>query len=300
MCGVNAMARRLSVASVSALVLLLAGPGAAQMSFEQGSFEAAPAEAGPAEGAGTAGGGWGSSEAADAAVPEGAAAPDEFGGSFESGSFEAPVTPPDASAVASTATEPAPATDDSPPARDESAAAEPPLLESAAPTDAEPEPEPGISVHPQILAFETRDFGVPPTGALRFGELHAATPTSLWGGNVATTEGLAAVLAAGSDVVVIDVLGSDYVIPGAYTAPALAAGGHFGDRTQQQAAQWLANITDGDQDMPIVVYCSDPLCWLSYNAGLRVLVAGYPNVYWYRGGLQAWRMAGLPLEPAGF
>jgi PQQ-dependent catabolism-associated CXXCW motif protein len=83
-------------------------------------------------------------------------------------------------------------------------------------------------------------------------------------------------------------------------APALSAPGHFGDRTQQQAAQWLQQVTGGNAQLPIVVFCSDPQCWLSYNASLRVVAAGYSNVYWYRGGLQAWQMAGLQMMPSGF
>ncbi|WP_413872328.1 rhodanese-like domain-containing protein [Albidovulum sp.] len=50
----------------------------------------------------------------------------------------------------------------------------------------------------------------------------------------------------------------------------------------------------------LVFYCSDPGCWLGYNAALGAVAAGYTNVYWYRGGLQAWQMSGLPLVPSGF
>ena len=30
------------------------------------------------------------------------------------------------------------------------------------------------------------------------------------------------------------------------------------------------------------------------NLALRLVALGYPNVYWYRGGREAWKVAGLP------
>lgn len=159
---------------------------------------------------------------------------------------------------------------------------------------------PGPQVAPQITAFELRDFGVPPQQSLRQGQFHAPTPTAMPGGYLVTTELLVQAINEGVEMVIIDVLGSGYGLPSAYTAPALAAGGSFRDRTQQQAEAWLQQITGGVWDMPIVIYCSDPMCWLSYNASLRTIAAGYEQVYWYRGGVQAWEMVGLPLQPSGF
>ena len=153
---------------------------------------------------------------------------------------------------------------------------------------------------PQILAFESRDYGVQPSQQLRQSNFHGPTPTSVPGAQVVSTEVLAGALQNGQQAILIDVLGSDYSLPNAYVAPALASGGGFSDRTQQQATQWLRQITGGNSAAVIVIYCSDPMCWLSYNASLRTVAAGYSNVYWYRGGLQAWQMAGLQLYPTGF
>jgi PQQ-dependent catabolism-associated CXXCW motif protein len=120
------------------------------------------------------------------------------------------------------------------------------------------------------------------------------------GGNVVSTQALAQAMATGTRMVLIDVLGSSYSLPGALMATGLAQGGSFADRTQQQATQWLGQVTGGDRSVPIVLYCSDPMCWLSYNGALRVIAAGYGNVYWYRGGLHAWQMTGLQVQPSGF
>ncbi|MEM8595278.1 MAG: rhodanese-like domain-containing protein [Pseudomonadota bacterium] len=159
---------------------------------------------------------------------------------------------------------------------------------------------PKTKVDPWVTAFETRDFGVPPQDTLRETQFHAPTPTAIPGAQLVTTAVLVSALESGTQVVLIDVLGGDYTLPGAYSAPALASGGSFQDRTQQQAAIWLEQITKGDTGVPVVVFCSDPMCWLGYNATLRTVAAGFTNVYWYRGGLKAWQMAGLPMRPAAF
>ena len=46
-------------------------------------------------------------------------------------------------------------------------------------------------------------------------------------------------------------------------------------------------------------YCQGTYCWMSYNAALRAINLGYTNVLWYRGGIEAWKQAGLPTAPAG-
>ena len=167
-----------------------------------------------------------------------------------------------------------------------------------------PQPPPaqpsGPVIDPQIAVFEMRDFGVPPISSLRSGQFHAPTPTAVPGAQTVTTESLAAAMTAGMQMVVIDVLGGNYSLPNAYVAPELASPGGFNDRTQQRASQWLTQITGGTKDLPVVIYCSGPECGLSYNAALRTVAAGYTNVYWYRGGLDAWQMAGLQLYPAAF
>ena len=247
-----------------------------------------------------------------------------FGGSFGedagaavSGSFDTVTTTPDVSAPDDGfggsfggGTQPAPAvTNPAPVEADDGfggGSFEPiqPAPEVVTPQPADPAPAVPAPQYqptdPQVFAFESRDFGVPPTSTLRNGPMHAATPTAIPGGQVVSTEGLSSALNQGMQIVLIDVLGGQYTLPSAIVAPGLAQPGSFQDRTQQQAAQWLQQVTGGNPDIPVVVFCSDPQCWLSYNAALRVINAGYRQVYWYRGGLQAWQMAALPLQPASF
>jgi len=73
--------------------------------------------------------------------------------------------------------------------------------------------------------------------------------------------------------------------------------GTVGGKTlQQQFAQFLQQATGGNKQHPIVLYCLSPECWMSYNASLRAINLGYTNVLWYRGGIEAWKKAGLPVQ----
>ena len=87
-------------------------------------------------------------------------------------------------------------------------------------------------------------------------------------------------------------------IPSSIWLPAAGQGGTFDDDIQTQLASTLANITDDELARPIVVYCIDANCWLSYNAALRLHALGYENLYWYRGGIAAWKAANLPTRMA--
>lgn len=46
--------------------------------------------------------------------------------------------------------------------------------------------------------------------------------------------------------------------------------------------------------MPIVVVGWSSERFDGYNVALRLVKLGYSTVYWYRGGREAWEVAGLP------
>ena len=58
----------------------------------------------------------------------------------------------------------------------------------------------------------------------------------------------------------------------------------------------LAQQTQGRKGVALVFYCQSRECWMSYNAALRAIHAGYTNVLWYRGGIEAWKFAGMPTQ----
>ena len=61
----------------------------------------------------------------------------------------------------------------------------------------------------------------------------------------------------------------------------------------------LDEVTGGDKAKPVVFYCLSQMCWLSYNAAMRAVEAGYTNVLWYRGGIESWKAAGNRMTDSG-
>jgi len=146
----------------------------------------------------------------------------------------------------------------------------------------------------QATQMEEQDFGVAPTAQLYTGPMHGPTPTKIPGGLVITTEALWMTLQQnGGQMLILDVLGGQMGLPGAQNALPAAQPGSFNDQTQQEFGQYLAQMTGGNKATPLVLYCQNPQCWMSYNAALRAINMGYTQVLWYRGGIEAWQMAGL-------
>lgn len=180
---------------------------------------------------------------------------------------------------------------------------------TAAPTAAPPRPAAATpapaATRPPVAADtsdETRDDGVPPPRGLHSGAMHGTTPASIPGGRLITTPALVALLRqaageGGAKPLVLDVLGGPEALPGAQYAVPAHQSGSFDDRTQQAFGQYLQQATQGRRDTPLVFYCASTQCWMSYNAALRAIALGYREVLWYRGGLQAWKQAGQPVQP---
>ncbi len=172
-----------------------------------------------------------------------------------------------------------------------------PLFQRPAQPPGRPQGQPApVQPNPAAnAAYERQDLGVPPPQGLYAGPMHGPTPATLPGGQVITTEGvLALVQGRQTPYVVLDVLGGPVTLPGAVPAAWMHQPGSFDDALQQQVAGFLQQVTRGQIEMPLVFYCQSRECWMSYNAALRALRAGYRNVLWYRGGIEAWQAAQLP------
>lgn len=151
----------------------------------------------------------------------------------------------------------------------------------------------------QLMQMERQDYGVAPTTSLHGGQMHGPTPASIPGGQVVTTKGLVALVQGKqAPYFLFDVLGGPETLPGAIPAAWLSQPGSFQDQTQQQMVEMFRQGTQGRNDVPMIFYCLSTQCWMSYNAALRAINAGYKNVLWYRGGIEAWKAAGLPVQPA--
>lgn len=145
---------------------------------------------------------------------------------------------------------------------------------------------------PGTYADEDRDWGVPPATQLRTVGYHEPTPTRIPGGRVVNTGELKALLEQPSKPYVIDVLGGGVhrTIAGAFWMIGAGAG-DMSREEEKHFADAVAAFAGGDKSRPLVFFCVDSECWLSYNAALRTIALGYTNVMWYRGGIAAWRVS---------
>lgn len=156
----------------------------------------------------------------------------------------------------------------------------------------------------QGLADEERDYGLPAQAELRLDDYSAPTPLEIPGARRVTSEALLRHLAATQgrpDLApfLFDVLGGAQheSLPGAIWLPGAGRGRSFGDPLQAQIERVLQLVTGGARGRPLVFFCASKNCWLSYNTALRAARLGYTEVYWYRGGIEAWLASGQVLAP---
>lgn len=172
------------------------------------------------------------------------------------------------------------------------------------PTPPQQQPAPNPNTHPSGNPppsgrgeSERQEFGVAAKNELHAGAMHGPTPASIPGGQVITTPALVELRRGQpSKALVFDVLGGPEVLPGAYAALPAHQPGSFDDATQREFGQFLQQVTQGRKDTPLVFYCQSVQCWMSYNAALRAIRMGYSQVLWYRGGIEAWKRAGQPVQ----
>lgn len=157
----------------------------------------------------------------------------------------------------------------------------------------------GADLLARIEAIEREESGVRPTAELHTGAMHGPTPASIPGAKLVSTRELAALLDGGGPrALVFDVLGGAERLPNALNAVPAHQAGSFDDETQRQFGAFLQQVTQGRTDVPLVFYCGGMQCWMSYNAALRAARLGHRQVLWYRGGLEAWKAAGRPVQSA--
>jgi len=152
----------------------------------------------------------------------------------------------------------------------------------------------------RVFANEDKDWGIPATRTAQTARLHSPTPTELPGAKTMRTMELKMMLGKSPAPVLLDVLdasGSHRSIPGAHwlREPGKAA---YGSAEKEQFRGDLEKLTAGHKSAPLVFFCVSSQCWLSYNAGLRAVELGYTNVYWFRGGMDAWRKADFETKEA--
>ena len=143
-------------------------------------------------------------------------------------------------------------------------------------------------------ADDDADFGVPADGALH-GELAGPTPTDAPGAKTLRTADFVRLLEEAQPIV-IDTMTYFWgqSIPAAVGLKYSGLGGNFTDAAQDRMGRKLRELTAGDSNRPIVAVGWNSERFDGSNLALRLVALGYSQVYWYRGGREAWEVNGLP------
>jgi TolB-like protein/DNA-binding winged helix-turn-helix (wHTH) protein/cytochrome c-type biogenesis protein CcmH/NrfG/rhodanese-related sulfurtransferase len=119
------------------------------------------------------------------------------------------------------------------------------------------------------------------------------TPVTIPGANVVTTSGLSEMMSEEPGLTIIDVGRGAAVISNAHWIGGQAFPSESGNADLQRVAQKETGEITGKR---IVVMGTGPYEWYAYNAALTLVSIGYQNVWWYRGGEEAWAASGMKSE----
>ena len=86
-------------------------------------------------------------------------------------------------------------------------------------------------------------------------------------------------------------------IPGAIGLRNAGTGGRFDDGAQAQLERKMRALAAGDMSRPVVAIGLNSERFDGRNLALRLARIGFTEVYWYRGGREAWEVAGLEEAP---
>jgi adenylate cyclase len=143
-------------------------------------------------------------------------------------------------------------------------------------------------------ADEDADHGLAPLSTLHQ-ELIGPTPMVVPGVKTIRTAELAELLNQHHPILLDAAFESwGWSIPGAIGLQGTGHGAAFSDTLQKGFKAKVQELTGGDFSVPIVAFCVNAERFTSYNLALRLVGLGYRNVYWYRGGREAWTLNNLP------
>jgi TolB-like protein/class 3 adenylate cyclase/tetratricopeptide (TPR) repeat protein len=143
---------------------------------------------------------------------------------------------------------------------------------------------------------ETLDSGVPSSGEMRDrARINTPTPMGVPGGHTVTTQDVIALLAKEKPLI-LSTTPFTPTIPGTLLIT-LATGGTLDDDWQPRLGRLMRQLTNGDVNRPVLVFAFNQNRWHSRNLALRLIALGYKNVFWYRGGWEAWEASEQPRAP---
>jgi TolB-like protein/class 3 adenylate cyclase len=143
-------------------------------------------------------------------------------------------------------------------------------------------------------AGEDADFHLPSDKVLH-SNYEAHTPTAVPDARTIGTHDLAIMLEQRKPLVIDAGIPWGESVPGAIGLWGVGVGGSItADEYQGRLGSKMQELTHGDQKMPVVAMGWNAERYQGRNLALRLVALGYTNVYWYRGGREAWEVAGLP------
>jgi tetratricopeptide (TPR) repeat protein len=142
-------------------------------------------------------------------------------------------------------------------------------------------------------ADEDTDAGVPADEVLHT-NYEAPTPIAVPGARTIRTPDLAALIEQRKPLV-IDTNPWGGSTPDAVGLWGAGIGGDTSDEFQARLDRKMQQLTGGDRTVPVVAMGWNAERFQGRNLALRLVALGYADVYWYRGGREAWEVAGLPV-----
>ena len=142
-------------------------------------------------------------------------------------------------------------------------------------------------------ADEDADAGLPADDILH-STYEAPTPIAVPGARTIRTSELAVFLEQHHPLV-LDTTYWGGSIPGAVALWGAGVGGSLSDEYQDRLGHKMDQLTRGNRSVPVVTVGWNAERFQGRNLALRLVALGYTEVYWYRGGREAWMAAGLPV-----
>jgi hypothetical protein len=143
-------------------------------------------------------------------------------------------------------------------------------------------------------AHEHADCGVT-ADAVFHEDLIAPTPTTIPGAHTIQTSDLVSLISRMKPILIDVALDSwGRSIPGTVGLQGTGHGSRFSNGLQTRFSRKIHELTKGDLSAPIVAFCVNSERFTGYNLALRLVALGCTNVHWYRGGVEAWQVNGLP------
>jgi TolB-like protein len=151
---------------------------------------------------------------------------------------------------------------------------------------------------------EDAETRLPISAGIQAGPLDGPTPSGAPGVSVIRTSELATLIhqpqSGGNDQPLLLATTCSYcldiVFPGSVHVPEYLRHEPMNDDRRRALKAWIDSRLGGNPTRRLITISWNAERWHGRNLALELVALDYPNVSWYRGGLEAWDAAGLPVR----